>query len=86
MFVVRNKERIDYHINRPFLTWLMNLVTSYFEENFIVDELPASASHWNDLRMIRVKNSEEEMQQTEMEIPTIIAINIAGTLLNPSGR
>lgn len=63
----------------------MNLVTSYFEENFIVDELPASAPHW-DLRMIRVKNSEEEMQQTEMEMPTIIAINVAGTLLNPSGR
>lgn len=85
VFVVRNKERLNYLINKPFLIWLMNLITGYFEENFVVDTLPAASAQW-DLRMIRILNSEEEMQQTETDSPSVIAINIAGTLLNPSGR
>lgn len=85
VFVMRNKERRDYQINKPFLMWLMNLVTTYFEENFVVTEVPAASAQW-DLQMIRVINSEEEMQHTESETSTKIAINIAGTLLNPSGR
>lgn len=63
----------------------MNLVTVYFEGNFIVDDLPSASAQW-DLRMLRILNSEEEMQQTETEGPSVIAINVAGTLLNPSGR
>lgn len=83
--MVRNKERIGYQINKPFLVWLMTLVTSYFEENFIVDELPAASQHWN-LEMMRVINSEEEMMQTGTQIPTVIAVNIAGALLNSTGK
>lgn len=83
--MVRNKERRDYQINKPFLMWIMNLITAYFEENFVVEDLPAASAQW-ELKMLRVLNSSEEMLQTEEELPTVIAIDIAGTLLNPSGK
>lgn len=85
VFVVRNKERLNYKINSPFLSWLINLVTGYFESNFVADELPAASAHWN-LQMIRALNTDEELQQTDTESNATIAINIAGTVLNPSGR
>lgn len=85
VFIVRNKERFDYQINKPFLAWLMTLISEYFETNFVVDELPASSAQW-ELQMIRALNTEDEMMQTESDSTTTIAINIAGTLLNPSGR
>lgn len=85
VFIVRNKERMNHQINRPFLAWLMTLVTEYFESNFVVDELPASSAQW-ELQMIRALNTEEEMRQTESDNTATIAINVAGTLLNPTGR
>lgn len=63
----------------------MTLITEYFEANFVVDELPSSSAQW-ELQMIRALNTEDELQQTESDATTNIAINIAGTLLNPSGR
>lgn len=85
VFVVRNKERSNYKINGPFLAWLINLISTYFESNFVTSELPAAAAHW-DLQMIRVLNTNEELQETETESILSIAINIAGAVLNPSGR
>lgn len=85
VFILRNKERLEYQINNPFLAWLMTLISEYFEANFVVDELPSSSAHW-ELEMVRALNTEEEMQQTETDSTKPIAINIAGTLLNPSGR
>lgn len=85
VFVVRNKERSEFQVNRPFSMWLMNLVTDYFQTSFVVDTVPASSVQW-DLQMIRVLNSNEEMEQTDTETIKSIAIDIAGTLLNRSGR
>lgn len=85
VFVVRNKERMNYQMNKPFLIWLMNLVTGYFENNFIIDKPPATSAQW-DLQIIRALNTDEEIEQTETETKITIAIDIAGTLLNPSGR
>lgn len=85
VFIVRNKERLDSQINRPFLAWLITLITEYFESNFVVDELPATSAQWQ-LQMIRALNTEDEMMQTDTDTTTTIAINIAGTLLNPTGR
>ncbi|XP_031621413.1 Fanconi anemia group D2 protein [Contarinia nasturtii] len=84
VFVDRNHERLNHQINRPFLTWLMGLVTGYFENNFIIDQSPASSAQW-DLQIIRALNTDEEMEQTETDTKITIAIDIAGTLLNPSG-
>lgn len=78
VFVVRNAERLDYQINKPFLTWIISLVTTYFEDKFILDELPASSVQW-DLQMLRGIN---ELQDSE----AICGIDIAGTLLKPTGR
>lgn len=85
VFIVRNKERFDYQINKPFLAWLITLVTEYFESNFVVDELPAASAQWQ-LQMIRALNTDDEIMQTDTDTTVTIAINIAGTLLNPSGR
>lgn len=85
VFVTRNKERLDYQINGPFLTWLMTLISEYFEMNFVVVELPATSAQWQ-LDILCALNTQEEIQNTESESVTPIAINIAGTLLNPSGR
>lgn len=85
VFIVRNKERLDYQINKPFLAWLMTLISVYFESNFVVEEVPACSARW-ELQMIRALNTEDEMMQTESDAAITIAINIAGTLLNPSGR
>lgn len=87
VFVLRehNKDRMGYQINGPFLSWLMTLITEYFESNFVVSDLPASSAQWQ-LAMIRALNTQEEIQDTETSAATPIAINIAGTLLNPSGR
>lgn len=85
VFIVRNKEREGYKVNGPFLSWLMALITEYFEKSFVADELPATSAQWQ-LDIIRALNTEEEEQNTETETVTSIAINIAGTLLNPSGR
>lgn len=85
VFVVRNKERLDYQINAPFLSWLINLITGYFESNFIVDELPPASAQW-DLHIIRALNTEDELKQTDSPTIATIGVNIAGTVLNPSGR
>lgn len=85
MFVERNKDRSGYQINGPFLTWLMTLITEYFEMNFVVVELPAASAQWQ-LEIMRALNTKEESQVTETEAATPIAVNIAGTVLNPSGR
>lgn len=64
----------------------MTMITEYFEGNFVADELPAVSAQW-DLQMIRALNTDEECQsQSETDSTIKIAINIAGTLLSPSGR
>lgn len=63
----------------------MNLVTQYFEENFVVDELPPSSAKWQ-LEIIRALNADEELDRTETESPINIAINIAGTALTSGTR
>lgn len=78
VFIVRNAERLEYRINKPFLTWIISLITGYFEDNFVVDELPPSSAQW-DFQMLRdIK--------TNRDTESICAINIAGTLLNSTGR
>lgn len=81
---MRNEERLGYQINGPFLSWLMALITEYFEKSFVADELPATSAQWQ-LDILRALNTQEEEQNTETESITSIAINIAGTSLNPSG-
>lgn len=85
IFIERSKERSGYQINGPFLRWLMTLISEYFEKNFVVDQLPDVSSQWQ-LEIIRALNTQEEKQQTETESFIPIAINVAGTVLNPSGR
>lgn len=85
VFVVRNKERTGYQINGPFLTWLMTLISEYFEENFIVSELPPVSAQWQ-LDIIRALNKPDETQNTETGSAAFIALNIAGTVLSPNGR
>lgn len=85
VFVVRNQERLHHQINRPFLTWLIGLVTGYFENNFIIDESPPSSAQW-DLQIIRALNTDEELEQTDTDTKATIAVDIAGTLLNSSGK
>lgn len=85
IFIVRNTERKDYRINGPFLSWLMTMITEHFSKNFVADELPAASAQWQ-LEILRPLNTESEEQNTATESPEPIAINIAGTLLNPSGR
>lgn len=84
VFVDRTKQRFDYNLNKPFLTWLVNLITSYFEESFVASELPSASAQW-DLAMLRSLNTEEELTNTETNTTIMIGINIAGQLLNPSG-
>lgn len=85
IFILRNTERKEYRINGPFLSWLMSMITEHFMKNFVAEELPAASAQWQ-LEILRALNTEEEEQNTETESPQPIAINIAGTLLNPSGR
>lgn len=85
IFIVRNTERKDYKINGPFLSWLMSMISEHFMNNFVVDELPSASTQWQ-LDILRALNTEEEEQNTETESAQPIAINVAGTLLNPSGR
>lgn len=85
IFIERNAERKDYRINGPFLSWLMTMITELFMKNFVADELPAASAQWQ-LEILRALNSEEEELLTETDTAQPIAINIAGTLLNPSGR
>lgn len=85
IFVVRNSERKDFRINGPFLSWLITMITEQFTTHFVADELPAASAQWQ-LEILRALNTESEEQNTESESAQPIAINIAGTLLNPSGR
>lgn len=78
VFVVRNEERLEYRINKPFLTWLISMITGYFEDSFVVDELPPSSAEWNFQMLRDIK--------IDQETDTMCAINIAGTLLNSTGR
>lgn len=85
IFIVRNTERKEYQINGPFLSWLMSMITEHFTKNFIADELPSASAQWQ-LDILRPLNTPEEAENTETESVQPIAINVAGTLLNPSGR
>lgn len=85
VFIDRSKQRTGYEINGPFLVWLTTLITGYYETNFVVVALPDTSSQWQ-LQIMRALNTDEEIQNTETETATPIALNIAGTLLNPGGR
>lgn len=85
VFVDRTKQRSGSDINKPFLTWLVSLITGYFEESFVASELPPASTQWN-LQMLRSLNTEEELTHTDTNTTTMIAVNIAGPLLSPSGR
>lgn len=72
-------------MNKPFLIWLLTLITEYFEGNFVVEEVPATSSHF-DLEIMRALNSVEEVSLAENEESAMIAINVAGASLNPSPK
>lgn len=85
-FLQRNDERkIQQQIFKPFLIWLTNLITGYFENSFIVDELPASSSNI-DLEIMYALNTAEEINKSESEPNSLIAINITEAVLNPSAK
>lgn len=83
VFLHRNDDRRNNQtkVNRPFLIWLLNLITEHFEKNFIVEEMPAATAHFQ-LQVMRSLNKEEEMSVTEGQETAMIAINVAGTTLN----
>lgn len=83
VFLVRNRNsRTDaQHINKPFLIWLSDLISNYFENNFVIEELPGSNSSL-PLEFMRTLNQPED---SDSEIP-LIGINIAGCVLNPSAK
>lgn len=85
VFLHRNDDRRNSQttVNKPFLIWLLNLITEHFEKNFIVEEKPAATSHF-DLEIMRSLNKEEEMTVTEDQDTAMIAINVAGATLKSS--
>lgn len=85
VFLHRNSERKDQQVNKPFLIWLTNLVSTYFECNFVVDELPASSSVI-ELQILYALNTADEIQRSETESSALIALNVAETVLNPSAK
>lgn len=85
VFLQRNDERKNLHINKPFLIWLTNLITGYFENSFIVDELPASSANI-DLEIMYSLNTADEVNKSESEPNSLIAINVAGSVLNPIAK
>lgn len=85
VFLQRNDEHIDQHVNKPFLIWLTNLITGYFESNFIVDDVPASASTV-ELKIMFALNTEDEITRSETESSALISINIGGLVLHPSAK
>lgn len=85
VFLQRNDERKNQHINKPFLIWLTNLITGYFENSFIVDELPAISANI-DVEIMYSLNTAEEVNRSESEPNSLIAINVTGSVLNPSAK
>lgn len=87
MFLQRNDDRRNSRtaVNKPFLIWLLTLITEYFESNFVVEEVPATSSHF-DLEMMRALNKADEISVTEDQESAMIAINVAGATLNPSPK
>lgn len=85
VFLQRSDERKNQHILRPFLIWLTNLITGYFENSFIVDELPTSSANI-DLEILYALNTSEEINKSEFEQTSLIAINISGAVFNPSAK
>lgn len=83
VFLQRNDDRENKKINKPFLIWLLNLITEYFEGNFVVDEVPETTSNFN-LQIMRSLN-DVIVQEPEGE-DVAIAINIAGALLNANPK
>lgn len=79
VFLQRNDDRKNKKINKPFLIWLLNLITEYFENNFVVEEVPETTSNFN-LQIMRSLNDIIVQEPRGEEIS--IAINIAGTLLS----
>lgn len=71
-------------IDPSFLSWLSELATKDFQQNFIVEELPAMQ---NDIAIEYQKciNSVEDTSSINSEIEKI-AINIAGIVLQPNDR
>lgn len=83
VFLQRNDDRENKKINKPFLIWLLNLITEYFESNFVVEEPPETTSNFN-LQIMRSLN-DVIVQEPEGE-EVAIAINIAGALLNANPK
>lgn len=83
MFLARNKHVSESGallatstINRPFLNWLGDLITQYFQENFVVDE-------------DKVQTTEAGLQlecSNSLNNDCSIAINISGSVLKPSAK
>lgn len=82
IFLLRNKatNEKNYFIDRPFLIWLSDTLTKFFEDNFIVDQLPESAANL-PLEYVRSLNDEDESSTSGQ-----IGVNIAGNALNLSSR
>lgn len=85
VFQQRNDERKKQQVNKPFLIWLTNLITGYFESSFIVDELPASSANV-DLEIMYALNKAEEFSKSESETNSLIAINVTEAVLNPRAK
>lgn len=85
VFLQRNDERKNQQINRPFLIWFINIITGYFQNSFIVDELPASSANI-DLEIMYALNTAEEVNKSDSDPNSLIAINITGAVLNPSAK
>lgn len=85
VFLQRNDERKNQQVIKSFLIWLTNLITGYFENSFIVDELPASSAHI-DQEIMYALNTAEEINKTGSESNSLIAINVTGAVLNPSAK
>lgn len=86
VFLARNIDRKDYDVNKPFLSWLNNLITHNFENNFVIEEVPQAPSKLN-LQMVRALNAEDDLQRTsDDDTGSLIAINIGGAVLDSSAE
>lgn len=72
---LRNTKQLKF-LNRPFLNWLSEMMTSEFQNIFVVTELPMVNAGITLDKMFKL-NRDEEYTETNTEIIGI-AVNIAG--------
>lgn len=89
MFLARNKHISELGasapiVNRPFLNWLCDLITQYFQENFVIDEKSMTVAGLR-LECLYELYSLDEVE-TETDGKVSIAINISDPVLKPSAR